>query len=79
MWDLRELDFAQMDASFQRRLISARNRYPVRERARIAYVVAGELGFGMTRMYENLAGVSPELNRIFHDHAEAERWLLETD
>ena len=57
-------------------MILVRRRYPERARARIAYVVASDLGFGMSRMYELLSDASPQYNALFRDHDEAMAWLL---
>ena len=65
-----------MQTSTRRRLTATRDRFSSRDTARVAYVVTSELGYGMTRMYEIQAGVEPDLNRVFRDFDEAERWLL---
>ena len=74
LWDLRDLEFASVDRALEEGLIAIRKRYPERRKARLAFIVADQLGFGMARMYEILS--NEDTTRVFTDHAEAERWLL---
>ena len=79
VWDLRALDFRHVDRAFEQSIIEIRKRFPERGVARIAIVVADELGFGMSRMYQGLADLSgglPQRTRVFMSYAEGEEWLL---
>jgi len=75
LWDLRELDFAQIDYDMERQLIAIRRQYPERGQAKIAFVVSSDLGFGMMRRYEMLSDNLPQHIRVFRDDAKAEAWL----
>jgi hypothetical protein len=77
LWDVRELDFSNIDRSFEERLIDIRKKFPERGSARNAVVVAHDLGFGMARMYEALADDLPLQFRVFRSFTEAEDWLLQ--
>jgi len=76
LWDLRELDFKTIDSLMEKRLINIRREYPERGRARLAFIVAGDLAFGMGRMYEILSEDLPQEIRIFRKYSEGENWLL---
>jgi len=75
LWDLRELDFAQINHDMERQLIEIRQLFPERGQARIAFVVDTDLAFGMTRRYEMLSANLPQQIRVFRDYAKAETWL----
>jgi len=75
LWDLRELDFAQIDHDMEKQLIEIRKQYPERGQAKIAFVVGSDLGFGMMRRYEMLSDNLPQHIRVFRDDAKAEAWL----
>jgi len=75
LWDLRELDFTQIDHEMERQLVAIRRQYPERGQARIAFVVDTDLAFGMTRRYEMLSANLPQQIRVFRDYAKAETWL----
>ena len=79
MWDLRALDFSHVDRAFEESVIEIRKRFPERGGARIALIVADELGFGMTRMYQilsELSGELPQETKVFRNYAAGEDWLL---
>ena len=78
IWDLRELDFTKITPTFVRDCINIRASFPDRQMVRMAVVVAGDLGFGMTRMFEILS--DDHLNNkttVFHNFSDAEEWLLQ--
>jgi len=75
LWDLRELDFTQIDHDMENQLIAIRKLHPERGQARIAFVVGNDLGFGMMRRYEMLSAKLPQQIRVFRDDAKAEAWL----
>ncbi len=77
LWDLRELDFSTIDSLMEKRLINIRRKYPERGRARLAFIVAGDLAFGMGRMYEILSEDLPQEIKIFKKYSEGENWLLD--
>ena len=76
IWDVRELDFSNIDRSFEERLVSIRKRYPERGSARNAVIVADDLGFGMARMYAALGSFSDNV-RAFRSYKAGEDWLLQ--
>ncbi len=77
LWDLRELDFNDIDRSFEERLINIQKKYPERGQARLALITPDGLGFGMTRMYEALSNDLPRRIRAFKTYTKAEDWLLQ--
>ena len=76
IWDVRELDFSNIDRTFELRLISIRKKYPERGSARNAVIVTDNLGFGMTRMYAALGSFSENV-RAFRSYKAGEDWLLQ--
>jgi hypothetical protein len=79
LWDLRKLDFAEIEQLYQESLIDIRKQYPSRGAARIAFIVADELGYGLLRMYEILSSDLPQQIQVFQDYSEGETWLLSQD
>ena len=79
LWDMRALDFRGADSGTARQLVAMRERYPERGEARLAFVVADDLSFGISRMYELLSADLPQKIRVFRDYAEGEQWLMEED
>ncbi len=77
LWDLRELDFNDIDRSFEEDLINIQMKFPERGQARLALITPEGLGFGMTRMYEALSDDLPQRIRAFKSYTEAEDWLLQ--
>ena len=77
LWDLRGIDFGNIDRAFEEQVIEIRKQFPERGRARIALIVGDQLGLGMTRMYEILSDDMPQETRTFTDYSEGERWMLE--
>ena len=75
LWDLRELDFPSLDRRFTERMVEVRADEPRRRGARIALLVADDLGFGMMRMYVLLSDPLGQEMAVFRDEAAAERWL----
>jgi len=75
LWDLREMDFTQVDHDMERQLVEIRRQYPERGQARIAFVVDNDLAFGMMRRYEMLSVHLPQQICVFREYAEAEAWL----
>ena len=76
LWDLRELDFEPVYRPFEEQVIDIRQKFPERGAAKIALVVASDLGFGMTRMYEILSNEMPQNVMVFRNCEEGEKWLL---
>jgi hypothetical protein len=77
LWDVRELDFSDIDRSFEERLIDIRKKFPARGSARNAVVVAHNHGFAMGRTYEALTDDLPLQFRVFKSFTEAEDWLIQ--
>jgi hypothetical protein len=76
LWDMRELDFTQIDRNFQTKLVKIRKQFPERGAARLAFIVADDLGFGMSRMFEMLTGDASGRIGVFKSFSEGEEWLM---
>lgn len=76
LWDLRQLDFNEIDRSFEEMLIDFRRGFRERRETRLAFVVANDLGYGMMRMYQILSDDLPQQIGVFREYSEAEDWLL---
>ena len=79
LWDLRKLDFTQLDTNFGEALVSLREQNPKRGNTKIALIVEKDLGYGMCRMYVMLSEHLPQEVSVFKDIASAENWLLGED
>jgi hypothetical protein len=77
LWDLRELDFSEIDRSFEEGLIKISEELPQRGSPRIAFVVGTDLAFGMIRMFESLAERLGYETMVFKSYTEGEDWLLQ--
>lgn len=76
IWDLTALNFSATSRGLLENLILVRASLPERHSARIAFVVADELGLGMSRMFEIIGEDLGDETRVFLDYSEAEEWLL---
>ena len=76
IWDLTGLNFSAMSREFLDRLVRVRYSMPKRHPARLAFVVANDLGFGMSRMFEIVGEHLGDETMVFRDLSEAEEWLL---
>ena len=74
LYDLQDMDFSNITTEFEKRLIMFRESLN-RGNAKIACVVATDLGYGMGRMYEALSDHLPQQVRIFRSMNEAKDWL----
>ena len=77
LWDLRELDFNEINSNFEESLIKISEEFPERGSAKIAFVVGGDLGFGIVRMFETLADELGYETMVFKSFSEGENWLLQ--
>ena len=76
LWDVRGVDFREIDSELMRQLNSIRKQYPQRGNARIALIAPTDLAYGMSRMYELLSADMPQTIMVFRTVEEGERWLL---
>lgn len=75
LYDLTEMDFSNITAEFEQKLIHFRKHLD-RGNAKIACLVSSDIGFGMGRMYEVFSEDLPQQVRVFREMGEAEKWLL---
>ena len=73
IWDLRELNFAELDSSLAYYVKEIRSSFEARRNARIAYVVSSQVAYGLMRMLQVVTG-SEESSLVCHDYDEAVRW-----
>ena len=78
IWDLTRLDFSKIDSNFETSLIQILRENPRRENALTAIVVASDIGFGMSRMFQTLSTQKdlPQRFSIFSNLIAAEEWLV---
>ncbi len=74
LYDLQDMDFSNINAEFEKRLILFRESLN-RGNAKIACVVASDVGYGMGRMYKTLSEHLPQELHIFRSIDEAKNWL----
>ncbi|MFP4054487.1 MAG: hypothetical protein ACLFV7_11570 [Phycisphaerae bacterium] len=77
LWDTRQVRWKNAHRGSLKQMIAIREGFPCRGKARLAILVAGDLGFGMSRMYEAFSHDLPQSIRVFRDQGKAEDWLLE--
>ncbi|MCB1184211.1 hypothetical protein KDM41_12315 [bacterium] len=76
IWDGRDVDFRPIDRAFTEEVVGLRERFPARGRARVAFVVPNDLGFGMARMFEALSADVLGESFVCRSVEEAESWIL---
>lgn len=74
LYDMTEMDFSNITTEFEEKVIAFRQQLD-RGDAKIACVVASEVGFGMGRMYEVLSDNLPQQVRVFRNFTEAKDWI----
>jgi hypothetical protein len=79
IWDLRQMDFTELNYKVGEEIAAIRNRFPQRTGARVAFVVNDELGFGKMRMLEAVIGNHEANSNVFYDYIEAQEWLLKNN
>jgi len=78
IWDLTDADLTAIDADKIKRILRhAKTLAHHREGGRSAFVIAGDLGFGLSRMYGTLAEAvdHPIPHRVFRTMDEALQWI----
>ena len=79
MWDLRKMDFSNIDWDFSKQLVTIRELNPKRANTRVAFVADDEFGYGITEMHIVQSTKLPQEMMLFRDFDEGEKWLLERD
>lgn len=74
IWDLRKLDFDDIDTRLANYVKKIRSSFKTRGDAKIAYVVSSQLGYGLMRMFQVLTDTE-ENSLVCYEYDEAERWL----
>lgn len=80
IWDISQLNFNQIDSQFESSLVKVLEQNPERASAMTAMVVASDVGYGMSRMFQSLCNQKglPQRFSVFRNYADAEAWLLKT-
>ena len=75
LWDLREADLSSLDAQIIVSMAQYSLKYPpgVND-AKVAFVTARDLEFGLSRMFELSSKANTPI-RVFREMREAEEWL----
>ena len=80
LWDVRERDFSSISLESMKSLIQISSNYPERGNAKVAFIVKGDLAYGMMRMYETFSsfeGIKLRQHlRVFRSLSEGEKWLI---
>ena len=76
LWDLRELNFVEMEPAFLKEIVAIKKSTPERKGTKRALVIPNDLAFGMTKMYESMASDLPDEIMIFRSFENAEIWLM---
>jgi len=79
IWDFRTADFSIVGADQMRRMLMVRKKHVAREGSLMALVVADDVAFGMSRMFQFLAeDVVTSTLRVTRSLADAEQWIVES-
>lgn len=73
--DLRTCDLNGITTAGLKRIAEVATAAAGTVTSRVAAITDRELSYGLVRMYELLSAESPETVQIFHDPAEAAKWL----
>lgn len=77
LWDLRKMDFSNVDWDFSKQLVTIREMNPKRANTRIALITDSSFGYGITEMHIfQSANKLPQEMMLFRDYEEGEKWLL---
>ncbi len=79
LWDLRKMDFANVDWDFIKQLVNIRELNPKRARSKSALVADNDIDFGITEMYVFQSNRPAEELMAFRDFEKGEKWLLGQD
>ena len=77
IWDVRALDFSQIDIHVLRQTSQVRAAFaPRREQERVAVIASGEIEQSIAKLFLDLSEDPATAQRVFTDRAAAERWCL---
>ena len=76
LWDLRKMDFSNIDWDFSKELVKIRALNPKRATSKVALIAENEVDYGITEMHVLQSNKQPDLMRAFRNYDEGERWLL---
>jgi len=74
IWDLRKLDFADLDSQLGQYVKEIRSSFKKRGNAKIAYVVLDQLGYGLMRMFQVMTDTEED-SLVCYGYNEAEGWI----
>lgn len=78
IWGLRAADFSGVGPDGMRRLLAVRTQYASRAGARTAFVVASDVAYGMSRMFQMFAeNTMPQDFCVQRTMEDALAWVLE--
>lgn len=75
IWDLRTLDFSDLEIKLAYVVKEIRSAYAIRNESKIAYVVSGQLAYGLMRMLQAITN-SEDMSLVCYDYEEAETWIF---
>lgn len=76
LWDLRKMDFANIDINFGEQLVMLRRQNSARGKTKIALIADKDSKFGMSRMYASISDSLPQSMMVFRDFETGRKWLL---
>lgn len=80
LWDLRDMDFSNIDLAFQKKLVEVRRRFKTqRGAAKIALVYSDELAEPLIKQYSALSKDLSHSTKSFTSVPEAMYWLIYGD
>jgi len=77
LWDLRKMDFSNIDWDFSKQLVNIRQLNPKRAYSRVALIADKDTEYGITEMHVYQSSNLPQEMMVFRDYKEGEKWLLD--
>ena len=78
LWNVRKAEFSKITSDDIRQISQAARATLSNPRARVALLVARDVDFGISRMYQSTAGETLPM-QVFRDLESAEAWLRGSD
>ena len=76
LWDLRKMDFSNIDWDFSKQLVNIRQMNPKRAHTRVAFVIDRAYEYGITEMHIFQSAGLPQEMKLFKNFEEGEMWLI---
>ena len=76
LWDLRKMDFSNIDWNFSKELVKIREMNHKRAHSRVALIAEDDFDYGVTEMHVFQSSKLDQEMMVFKDFQKGEKWLL---